>query len=636
MPRAALPGIDELRALSMWSSLDRQLADMALRVSEQASALLWISVALVSAATRQGDVCIELDRMAGRHLASVLADLGRETDVADLGQWILPELASWREALGASDLLGSGANAAPLRLKGNRLYLAVHYRHEATLARRVAERLVEVTLPLAAETARALLQRWMGGASVRSIQAAALALARRLCIITGGPGSGKTSTVVRLLGMLAEVSQSRGDTLRAVLVAPTGKAAARLSEAIVQAKQRLTDLPSIEIPTTTSTVHRALGACRLLPDGSRVPMFADVVVLDEASMVDLDLMSQLMDVAAGVERFIVLGDAQQLASVQAGAVLGELCALRRVAYSRCVTELLEQWTGVGSALPLSSERSADSDRILRPETSASCSVSDHIVELTESHRFRSDGGIGLLAHHINQGDVAGTLRVLESGDSEIRLVEQSAYAIEAVTNQISQSCGELWQAGSATLALDLMDRCRVLCAHRRGEFGVEIWNERLGWRARALQGHRMSKGRVEPILLTQNSADSSLRNGDLGIVWRTTEGARAWFALPNGERRPFGLSTLQAYEPAYAISIHKSQGSEADEVFVILPDANSPLLTRELLYTAVTRARRRCVVLATREAIRVAVSRRVERKSGLADAIIEATAKTGASSRPPE
>lgn len=615
MTEATLPGTNELRALPIWSCLDRQLADMVLRVSEQTSSVLWISVALVSLATRQGDVCIELDRIAGLRLISVLADLGRETDAADLGLWTLPELASWQATLLGSSLLGSGAIAAPLTMKGNRLYLACHYRHESSLARRVAERLVRVRPMLGEESTRVLLERWLKGAAPSSVKAATLALTRRLCVITGGPGSGKTSTVVRLLGMLAELTQLRGRKLRAVLVAPTGKAAARLSEAIAQARLRMTDLPDIEIPTVASTVHRALGACRLLPDGRRVPLFADVVVLDEASMIDLDLMSQLMDVAASVERFIILGDAHQLASVQAGAVLGEICALRSAVHGSSGTQPHDCRPGMkGGELDLP---------VIGTDA---CNVSSHIVELSESHRFRSDGGIGLLARHINQGDVAGTLRVLESGDSEIQFVDQSLHAMDKVLNQISESCGAFWLAQSPAVALDLIEHCRVLCAHRKGGSGVEAWNERLGRCARALQARISTVGRVEPILLTQNSVDSSLRNGDLGVVWRSPEGARAWFVLPNGERRPFGLSTIQAYEPAYAMSIHKSQGSESDEVFVILPDAGSPLLTRELLYTAVTRARRRCVISATREAVRAAVARPVERRSGLAEAILEAAA----------
>lgn len=616
---AVLPEIHVLRALPVWSPLDRELSDMLLRVTGRSSPVVWFSAALVCSVTRRGDVCVDLDGLAGCRVEDVIRNLGHELQDPEAAQWVLPELSVWKSVLVESGVLGAGHDGAPLRIRGNRLYLSRYFEHEITLARQIAERLQMARPAVSTDLARSLLDRWMQDCSPQARVAAALALARRVSIITGGPGSGKTSTVVRLLGMLSELVQPRGHALRAVLVAPTGKAAARLSEAIERAKQRLLGLPVSEIPTQTSTVHRAIGGCRILQDGSRVPLLADVVVLDEASMIDLARMRQLMQIAEEVERVIILGDAYQLASVEAGAVLGELSSAPSLGFRPGLAHLLEQWTGL--AVPTRAVASSN------PSVPEPPTVAEHVVELTESHRFRIDGGIGLLARCIKQGDAIGALAVLESGDAELRFVEPSPGATEALLERVAQSNLELWLAPSATLALDLLDRSRVLCAHRKGRFGVEVWNERLARRAHASQMGRTLAGRVEPILLTQNSPESQLRNGDLGIVWRTSDGARAWFASPDGGARPFGLSSVQAYEPAYAMSIHKSQGSEADEVFVILPEPDSPLLTRELLYTAVTRARRRCVVLGSRESIRVAVGRAVARRSGLAQAITEALAE---------
>jgi exodeoxyribonuclease V alpha subunit len=603
---------DHVRGWSGWSPLDRQLANLLLREGHCDSAALWITVALLTWAARHGDVCIDLEKLADRALSDVLSDRGRDEQTSELPSLRLPTRSGWHALLDESKLAGGAGSRCPLVLDGDRLYLARYYRHEVELAARVSERLSPVRTEFRPEQVRPLLARWFDGTSGRVKQAAAIAVARRLCVIIGGPGTGKTSTVVRLLGLLTEIERTAARRApRVLLLAPTGKAAARLSESIAQAQGRLSTWSSaaVKLPIRTSTVHSAVASRRRLLGGSKAPFSADTVVLDEASMVDVAMMRRLLDAAVNVERLIVLGDPQQLASVEAGAVLGELCATSSSGYVPMIADVVEQLSGVPTEV--------------RP--SETPLISDHIVELTQSHRFREDGGIGLLARCIKIGDVLGAMAVLDAEDPEVGFVELPRTDIADVEGLIVRGSKSLWMAGNASDALAELERFRVLCAHRKGRYGVETWNQRIGRLASQVQSQGRLRVEVEPILVMQNAPDASLHNGDLGIIWREPEATRAFFGLADGKTIGFGLSRLPRHEPAHVMSIHKCQGSEVDEVVVLLPDADSPLLSRELLYTAVTRARKRCTLVGTREAVQLAVARRLERRSGLAAALARAT-----------
>ncbi len=605
--------LDAVVGWSGWSPLDRQLANMLLREVGSNSVPLWLSVALLTWVARQGDVCIDLAQWANQPLAAVLSKASRDLETTIGADLRLPNLVDWQQLLDDSGLVGRASSEHPLTLKGSRLYLARYHQHEAALAARVVERLVAVKQLVSADELRRLVEHWFSRTGGQSKQAAVIAVTRRLCLITGGPGTGKTSTVVRLLGLLTELGQLlNGRPPRVLLLAPTGKAAARLTESIVQAKQRLVDLSAsiAELPTKASTVHGAVASCRRLPDGSRIPLRADVVILDEASMVDLVMMDRLLGVAVNVERLVVLGDPYQLASVEAGAVLGEFCATSRGGYVPEIASIIEECSGVATQA--------------RPAGRAE--LEDHRVELIDSHRFRGDGGIGLLAQCIKNGDPSGAFAILGSRDKEVGFLELPQNHLEQLEEMLVRGNEPLWLADSPAAAIGRLQRFRVLCAHRKGRFGVETWNERLSRRAKQVQSRERQRIQIEPILITENAPDAVLHNGDLGVVWREPDRLRAWFALVEGKAAEMGLSQLPKYETAYAMSVHKSQGSEVDEVFVLLPDAGSALLTRELLYTAVTRARKRCTLVGTRAAIEQAVTRRVERHSGLGSAIAELVA----------
>jgi exodeoxyribonuclease V alpha subunit len=277
----------------------------------------------------------------------------------------------------------------------------------------------------------------------------------------------------------------------------------------------------------------------------------------------------------------LLGDPDQLASVEAGAVLGDIC---------------------------------------------NSSLDDVVVKLVESHRFKDEGGIGRLASRIRRGDVEGVLEVLSHDDEAAQFVElpqASPFAIEPLLERIGFGYEALRRARTPEEALTALDRFRVLCVHRRGRFGVETWNDRLEERTVRFERSRSARPCARPLLVRENAEDSSLYNGDLGVLFTDSgeRAPRAYFRSTGGAVSTYAVGRLPGHERAFAMSVHKSQGSEVDEVLVILPDATSPLLTRELLYTAVTRARKRCVIVGTREALKRCVQGKVMRQSGLSETL---------------
>ncbi|HKU42778.1 MAG TPA: exodeoxyribonuclease V subunit alpha [Polyangiales bacterium] len=441
------------------------------------------------------------------------------------------------------------------------------------------------------EAALALgLLRHFPGAAEDDLQRAAAetALRRRLCLISGGPGTVKTSTVVKILALLIEQTQARGqDAPRIRLMAPTGKAAVRLVEAIRGARDRLNALAAVResIPTEVSTIHRALlevarsGGADALERPRELG--ADVVLVDESSMVDLTLMARLFDAVPAHARVILLGDKDQLASVEAGAVFGDLCG-----------------AGAGG-----------------------------VVQLTRSYRYAETSGIAALARAIQASDAERAQDILK----DPRYSDVSWHP-ELPEQQLGPELSEAVLRGyepylslvraSAEEALRKFDAFRVLCAHRRGPRGVEVINRQIAQLLYERDFLERPDGPCPgwPLLVTQNDYRNRLWNGDVGLVARDPEaagGACAWFTTPEGGLRRLGIGRLPPHESAFALSVHKSQGSEVDDVAVVLPAEASAVVTRELLYTAVTRARRSVQVFASAAVLEAAVRVRVERSSGL-------------------
>ncbi len=601
-----------LRDAGHLTDLDVHLADLLARLSGGEVPELSLAAALVSHRTGEGHVCADLTAAAGRPLVDAAADAP-----------VAPDLASWTAALRATPVVGTAEDDTPLVLDAaGRLYLRRYWAYERTLADDLAARAVaqpadvdEARLRAAAAT---VLPRAPGAAGTDWQRVAAVtAVLRRLCVISGGPGTGKTSTVVRLLGLLAAAARAPS---RVVLAAPTGKAAARLQAAVRAGRAALPlpdDLQSA-IPDQASTVHRLLGARLDSPAVShdaRNPLAADLVVVDEASMVDLALMAKLVRALRPEARLVLLGDKDQLASVEAGAVLGDVC---------------------GPAPGFSPEFAARVARVtgesLPPDAGGGASaLRDAVVLLRDSRRFPASSGIARLAGAVNRGDAEGALAVLAAGHDDVgwRPLGTGGWRNAFVATAVEGFAPylERVRAGAAAEAVfAAFAGFRVLCAHRQGAAGVERVNRLL---EDALATHRLIRPRGpwypgRPVMVTRNDYALRIFNGDVGIVHPDPDapgGVQVVFEGPDGSPRPVAPARLPSHETVFAMTVHKSQGSEFDRVLLLLPPEPSRVVTRELLYTAITRARTRVDVWASEAALRAAVARRIERSSGLRDAL---------------
>jgi exodeoxyribonuclease V alpha subunit len=613
-----------LAALGALSELDLHFARALSRIGSEDDPQVLLAAALCSRKVQEGHVCLDLPRLCSEE--RTLEVEGQRIAI----DW--PDPAAWLAALRASRLVGgehgAGKQPTPLQLDARgRLYLQRYYEHEQSLAQSILERARGRAPAVHEPTLRAGLDRLFGVPPKKSAkpraqlelfavaapedsepdrqrQAAERAARRAFCVISGGPGTGKTATVVKILALLVEQAVTQGrPPPRTLLLAPTGKAAARLSESIKRAKAGLAGRPEITaaIADQASTIHRALGASALPGPRFRhhrdAPLAADVVVVDEASMVDLALMARLFEAVPPAARMILLGDKDQLASVEAGAVLGDICG-----------------AGLADAPP---------DAAIAP-----C-----IALLTRSYRYGEHSGIRELAAAIQGAQPARVLEVLRDGArDDVRLVTPAPddrrdgrdglprELLDATTLGFTP----LLEARDPVSATAAIDRVRVLCAHRRGPFGQLRINAAIESALRkagviAVSGERYP-GR--PLMVTQNDYQTRLFNGEVGVLQRDAHGRLlAHFADDAQRPRAVALARLPRHETAYALSVHKSQGSEFDEVLLFLPPEPSPLLSRELLYTAVTRARKRVVVFGSAEVLSFAVQRSVPRASGLRDAL---------------
>lgn len=523
-----------------------------------------------------------------------------------------PTLGFELPALVSSGVAGPPGSGKPLVLDGQeRLYLARYFDAEYRLAQALLARHQNVPAPPGAAAhamLRALFPPERDGEVNWQQVAVALALCRRLTVISGGPGTGKTTTVARLLAcLLADQPECRIG-----LAAPTGKAAARLQETLVARAKDLPEEVARYLPQRASTLHSLLG---LGVDGSAPrhhrenPLPLDVLVVDEASMLDLTLSMHLVEALPLGARLILLGDKEQLKAVEAGSVFAALSGNACLSPDTCVQ--LAALTG-WSASALQREGA------LSP-------LADGVVWLTHSHRFSGSSALGQLASALADGDGDAALNYLSRGEGEIALHPGTGAGLDGEALEILKQAYtpyrealEGWQAGQrdAAAVFAAFDQFRVLCAIRQGPRGVANLNNQL---ESAVLGHSRIRGLRFglPIIISRNDPSSGLFNGDIGIV--LTEGAEPGVYFPglDGQYRVLHPGRLPAYETAFALTVHKAQGSEFERVALVLPDQDSPLLTRELIYTAVTRARQGVNILSQPELLRLGILRQIPREGGL-------------------
>ena len=569
-------GLADFNAAGVLNAADVHVAKAVGRIGGEDDALVLLAVALCVRGLRLGHTCIDVRSVAD----TVTPEEGADVPL-DALDW--PDPAAWREAVESSSVAG---DQLPLRVDGWRVYLDRYWRAEQVLVDALRARAGDVV----AEVDEAVLQsglQTMDDPNQR--RAAETAVRRRLAVIAGGPGTGKTTTLRKIVDLLVAQAEALGHAPpRIALAAPTGKAAQRVTESLADDEYRAV------------TIHKLL---RRRPDNSTRfrhdaanPLPHDVVVVDETSMVSLDLMAKLLDAVRPDARVLLVGDPDQLVSVEAGAVLGDIVGPAR--------------TTAGAAGPLAAS----------------------IVVLQRARRYAEDSAIAALANAVRTGDEDAAVAVLRSGAADVRwlavdvgdeTVDESLLTpVRDVVVDAGRALYEAAENGAATDALAALNRVRLLCAHRHGPYGVSTWVPRVErWLTGGVDGFAPVDAWYigRPVLVTQNDYQLGVFNGDVGVTVRHDE--RRVVAFPQGGAEPKLLSThrLDAVETVHAMTIHKSQGSQLAHPVIVLPDETSRILTRELFYTAATRAETALTVVATEAAVRAAVRRQVRRVSGLGE-----------------
>ena len=626
-----------LRDNNLLRDLDVAIARFLNQQCPQASYEVLLLAAFTSNQQASGHLCLDLKN---RQLATQLWGTSPPPELVTL----LPgKPDDWLHDLRQSPLV-SQDGSSPLVLDGSRLYLRRNWAREVSVAEAIDQRLATVSALPVKRLRDALTRLFPSHGDQTDWQQVACALASRsgIGIITGGPGTGKTTTVVRLLGLLQSLAMADDQRLRIRLAAPTGKAAARLTESIGEQVQQLDVVTAVRdaIPTEVTTLHRLLGT---RPDSRHFrhhadnPLHADLVVVDEASMIDMDMMARLLEALSPHTRLILLGDKDQLASVEAGAVMGDLCRhAHQGRYKQSTIDFVQDTCG------------ADISNYQETEQAPGNALAQQTAMLRTNWRSKDSPGIGELARAVNEENLPQVRKAFQQYNDSLHrhplrsegqqletLLLNGSGGLRALFNAVATPPTQRqdfdgWAAG----LLKQLTHQQLLSGLRSGPFGVEQLNQRI---TRHLQQQDLAPEREwypgRPVMMTRNDYQLGLMNGDVGLTLPLLEERndkpelllRVAFQLPDGRIKWVLPSRLDGVETVYAMTVHKSQGSEFRHTLLVLPDAPHPLLTRELIYTAVTRARDRFTLLEFGKpaVLDSAVKKRTWRASGLAERLFK-------------
>ncbi len=603
-----------------FTELDRQFAYFMAKLSGTENNELMLTSLLVSNRTGKGDICLDIPSIAGRELFDVLIE--REDCHT---KYKLPDKDKWISRLRKSNVVGGPHEFKPLILDDTgRLYLYRYWNYERLLAESITARIMIGSCDFDASLLRDGIKRLFPGNSEAERDeewqriAAIAAVKKKFCVISGGPGTGKTSTVAGILVLLLEQAKARGNKPTIALTAPTGKAAARLKESIKLAKEslRCSDDIKQDIPDEAFTIHRLLGPIPGSPYfryNKDNQLSYDIVVVDESSMADLALLAKLFDAVPKNSRLILLGDKDQLASVEAGAALGDICDTgNEHGYSHDLIASIEEAIG---KMDITAKK--------EPQ------IADSLIILRKSYRFDEESGIGAVSSAVRDGRADDAIDLLKNNKfPDIQLVDisQDNLFSKNISNYIENGYRPYLTSNTVKESFSLFSRFAILCAHRNGPSGVERINE-LSEKILKTKGlinpnNRWYHGR--PLMINRNDYNLKLFNGDIGIIFPdhdSEDKPRFYSPSPEGHLRKILPLKLPEHETAYAMTVHKSQGSEFDHVLVLLSEKESPVLTRELLYTAISRARNRVDIFGSEKILRYMIMRPTIRKSGLRDSL---------------
>ena len=610
--------IKKLEGKKGFSAIDIEFANFIVKLENCESYVLYISAALVSYMLRKSHICLDLNRLAGTKFPE------NETAKDEISI-ILPDFLEWSSSLLKFKQTISKNSNTPLILDTeNRLYLHKYWHYEQILASEIKKRikLNFDNIKILKKNRISEISKHFNSESIIDWQQIAVfaSLVSNFLLITGGPGTGKTTVVSALLAIILELNSS----LKIKICAPTGKAAGRLKESISDELQNLNitnEIKHIIANLETYTVHRLLGPKYLSPNfkhKSSNLIEADLIIIDEASMISLPLMSKLLSSLPLACKIIMLGDRSQLASVEAGAVLANIYD---VGNSNKFTEEF-----IYKLKPCEDYNFYDLEKV-----SQDTPFSNIIVELTKSHRFDDKEGIGIVKNAINKADTIPIDQILtiakkESSQFIMTNLPQPKHLEKKIishieTLKVNVSGNEFYYkdyffSKTPEAAYAIINEFKILCSHNVGPYGVNSINK-------IIENYLFGSSTIQkgvPIIIKNNSQTLSLYNGDTGIIWTDKAGKlKAFFPTIENDKimRSFSINSLPDFDKVYAMTIHKSQGSGFQKILVLTSDSDSQLLTRELIYTAITRAKKQCNLWCNEDIFKASILRKTTRDSGL-------------------